>query len=79
MSGSLSAGTRGSAGQRLIRWCERSDVLYLIGLARNKRLQARVEQAEEVLKGDHARTGASSGPSVNSPTRPVRGAGPGAC
>ena len=35
----------------------RSDVQHLIGLARNKRLQARVGQAEELLKRDYERTG----------------------
>jgi len=50
-------GDSGFCRQPLIRWCERSDVQYLIGLARNKRLQARVGQAEEVLKRDYERTG----------------------
>lgn len=50
-------GDSGFCRQPLIRWCERSGVQYLIGLARNKRLQARVAQAEEVLKDDYERTG----------------------
>ncbi|NLC34962.1 MAG: transposase [Alcaligenaceae bacterium] len=50
-------GDSGFCRQPLIRWCERRGVQYLIGLARNKRLQARVEQAEEILKSDYARTG----------------------
>lgn len=53
----LIRGDSGFCRQRLIRWCERSDVQYIIGLARNKRLQARVQQAEELLKGDYERTG----------------------
>src|SRR5690606_11888095 len=50
-------GDSGFCRQRLIRWCERSGVQYIIGLARNKRLQACVAPAEEVLKGDYERTG----------------------
>ena len=36
---------------------ERAKVQYIIGLARNKRLQARVELAEQVLERDYQRTG----------------------
>jgi len=50
-------GDSGFCRQRLIRWCERAGVQYLIGLARNKRLQARVQPAEAVLERDYARTG----------------------
>lgn len=51
-------GDSGFCRQRLLRWCERANVQYIIGLARNKRLQARVQPAEEMLKRDYARTGA---------------------
>ena len=47
----------GFCRQNLIRWCERTGVDYIIGLARNKRLQARVELAEEILKDGYERTG----------------------
>ncbi len=39
----------GFCRRRLLLWCERSGVSYLIGLARNARLQARVELAEAAL------------------------------
>tara|TARA_R100001132_G_scaffold26901_1_gene29887 strand:+ start:90 stop:1343 length:1254 start_codon:yes stop_codon:yes gene_type:complete len=42
---------------RLLRWCERANVQYIIGLARNTRLQARVKLAEQVLERDYRRTG----------------------
>lgn len=38
-------GDSGFCRQRLLRWCERSGVDYLIGVARNKRLEAASEQA----------------------------------
>ncbi|PLC47864.1 IS1380 family transposase [Pollutimonas subterranea] len=50
-------GDSGFCRQRLIRWCERAGVQYIIGLARNTRLQARVQPAEAMLKRDHERTG----------------------
>src|SRR3546814_17430893 len=50
-------GDSGFCRQRLIRWCERAGVQYIIGLARNKRLQARVQPAEALLKRDYERTG----------------------
>lgn len=50
-------GDSGFCRQRLIRWCERAGVQYLIGLARNKRLQAHVQAAEAVLERDYERTG----------------------
>lgn len=50
-------GDSGFCRQRLLRWCERANVQYLIGLARNKRLQARVQPAEQVLERDYERTG----------------------
>ena len=42
-------GDSGFCRRRLLLWCERSRVSYLIGLARNARLQARVELAEAAL------------------------------
>jgi len=50
-------GDSGFCRQRLLRWCERTGVQYLIGLARNTRLQARVQPAEAVLAHDYERTG----------------------
>ncbi|NYT64343.1 IS1380 family transposase, partial [Alcaligenaceae bacterium] len=49
-------GDSGFCRQRLLRWCERANVQYIIGLARNKRLQARVQAAEQVLERDYERT-----------------------
>lgn len=51
-------GDSGFCRQRIINWCERSDVHYLIGLARNARLEAMVEYAQLALKDEYARTGA---------------------
>lgn len=50
-------GDSGFCRQNLVRWCERAGVDYIIGLARNVRLQARVQPAEAVLARDYARTG----------------------
>ena len=50
-------GDSGFCRQRLINWCERSQVHYLIGLARNARLEAMVEFAQLALKDEYDRTG----------------------
>jgi hypothetical protein len=42
-------GDSGFCRRRLLQWCERSHVGYIIGLARNARLQAAVEIAEASL------------------------------
>ena len=47
----------GFCRQRLVRWCERSGVGYVIGLARNARLHAMVEFAEAALADAYANTG----------------------
>jgi hypothetical protein len=47
----------GFCRQRLLRWCERSGVSYIIGLARNARLQARVHYAELMLADEYERSG----------------------
>ena len=51
-------GDSGFCRQRVINWCERSNVHYIIGLARNARLQAQVEYAQLALKDEYERTGA---------------------
>ena len=51
-------GDSGFCRQRLLRWCERSGVSYIIGLARNARLQATVQYAEAALADEYERTGA---------------------
>ena len=48
-------GDSGFCRQRLIRWCERSGVGYIIGLARNPRLHAEVERWEARLAIRYAR------------------------
>jgi hypothetical protein len=51
---------RGDAGfcrQRLLRFCERAGVGYVIGLARNARLEARVALAELMLADEYGRSG----------------------
>lgn len=50
-------GDSGFCRQRLLRWCERANVQYIIGLARNTRLQTRVKLAEQVLERDYRRSG----------------------
>jgi Transposase DDE domain group 1 len=50
-------GDSGFCRQRLLRWCERSGVSYIIGLARNARLQATVQYAEAMLANEYERTG----------------------
>jgi len=50
-------GDSGFCRQRILRWCERSGVSYIIGLARNARLQATVQYAEAMLADEYARTG----------------------
>ncbi|WHZ10529.1 MAG: Transposase [Burkholderiaceae bacterium] len=51
-------GDSGFCRQRLLRWCERSGVSYIVGLARNARLQAIVQYAEAMLADEYERTGA---------------------
>ena len=48
----------GFCRRRLVQWCERSGVGYVIGLARNARLHAQVEFAEAALADAYAKTGA---------------------
>jgi hypothetical protein len=50
-------GDSGFCRQRLIRWCERHAVGYIIGLARNARLEATVAFAELALKDEYERSG----------------------
>jgi hypothetical protein len=50
-------GDSGFCRQRVINWCERAGVHYIIGLARNPRLEARVELAQLALKDEYERTG----------------------
>jgi len=47
----------GFCRRRLLQWCERSGVGYVIGLARNARLHAAVEYAEAALADGYAATG----------------------
>lgn len=46
----------GFCRQLLLRWCERNEVGYVIGLARNPRLQERVAVAEAALADTYAST-----------------------
>lgn len=50
-------GDSGFCRQRLIRWCERRDVGYVIGVARNARLERMVEGWEWLLEHRYAETG----------------------
>jgi Transposase DDE domain group 1 len=49
-------GDSGFCRRRIINWCERSGVHYLIGLARNARLEAMVEYAQLALKDEYERS-----------------------
>lgn len=49
-------GDSGFCRQRLIRWCERAEVGYIIGLARNSRLESMVEVAQYALAQDYDAT-----------------------
>jgi len=50
-------GDSGFCRQRLMNWCERSDVHYVIGLARNPRLEEQVAYAQLMLAEDYERSG----------------------
>ena len=50
-------GDSGFCRQRLLRFCERAGVGYVIGLARNARLEARVALAELMLADEYGRSG----------------------
>jgi hypothetical protein len=50
-------GDSGFCRQLLINWCERAGVHYIIGLARNARLEATVELAQLALREQYERTG----------------------
>lgn len=50
-------GDSGFCRQRLIRWCERRGVGYVIGVARNKRLHRHVEAWEQELEAAFVRDG----------------------
>jgi len=44
----------GFCRRRLLQWCERSEVGYVIGLARNARLHAAVQYVEAAMADDYA-------------------------
>jgi Transposase DDE domain group 1 len=48
----------GFCRRRLLQWCERADVGYIVGLARNARLHAAVEVAEACLADAFSASGA---------------------
>ena len=50
-------GDSGFCRQRLLRYCERAGVGYVIGCARNARLEARVALAEVMLADEYDRSG----------------------
>jgi hypothetical protein len=50
-------GDSGFCRQRLIRWCERRDIGYVIGVARNARLHRIVAEWESQLEDEYAKTG----------------------
>jgi hypothetical protein len=50
-------GDSGFCRQRLLRYCERAGVGYIVGCARNARLEARVALAEVMLADEYGRSG----------------------
>jgi hypothetical protein len=50
-------GDSGFCRQRIINWCERSGVHYIVGLARNARLEAMVEYAQLAMRDEYLRSG----------------------
>jgi hypothetical protein len=50
-------GDSGFCRRRIINWCERSGVHYVIGLARNARLEEQVQYAQLMLADEYERTG----------------------
>ena len=50
-------GDSGFCRQRILNYCERADVHYIIGLARNPRLQGITEFVEQAMKHEFATTG----------------------
>lgn len=50
-------GDSGFCRQRIINWCERANVHYIIGLARNPRLEAMVEYAQMALRDEYQCSG----------------------
>lgn len=50
-------GDSGFCRQRIINWCERSGVHYIVGLARNARLEAMVEYAQLAMRDEYRRSG----------------------
>lgn len=50
-------GDSGFCRQRIINWCERSHVHYVVGLARNARLHRIVEYAELAVQAQYEETG----------------------
>ena len=50
-------GDSGFCRQRIINWCERSGAHYIVGLARNARLEAQVAYAQLAMKDQYEQTG----------------------
>ena len=50
-------GDSGFCRQRIINWCERAGVHYIVGLARNARLEAQVEYAQLAMQQLYEQTG----------------------
>ncbi len=50
-------GHSGFCRQRIMNWCERAGVHYIVGLARNARLEAQVEYAQLAMKDQYEQTG----------------------
>jgi hypothetical protein len=50
-------GDSGFCRQRILNWCERSGVHYIVGLARNARLEAQVEYAQLAMKEQYEQSG----------------------
>ena len=62
----LVRGDSGFCRQRLLRWCEKRGVFYVIGLARNERLQREVELVECAMKAAYEQSGDRKSTRLNS-------------
>lgn len=53
-------GDSGYAREELMSWCEANQVFYLVGLARNCRLEEEIKSELELAKVEHGQTGAAA-------------------
>ena len=62
-------GDSGFCREELMAWCEANRVDYLLGLAKNERLKAEIEQERKEAKAQYQQTGRAAGCSKSSSIR----------